>query len=75
MSDYALAAPADSRRASRRALPGVPSWTRLLGVTTVPVDPHDPHGPQGWVISAGVGTGHIAVLFHTSSDVDRPDGH
>ena len=64
----------DTRRA-RRTLPGVPSWTRLLGVTVAPVDAHDPHGPEAWVISAGVGTGHIAALFHTGPDADRRRGH
>jgi hypothetical protein len=85
MTDCALA-PAVSRRAddrasrrasrrARRTLPGVPSWTRLLGVTVVPVDAHDPHGPEAWVLSAGAGTGHIAALFHTAPDADRPRGH
>jgi hypothetical protein len=67
-----------SRRAlarTRRVLPGIPSWTRLLGVTVVPVESHDPHGPEAWVISAGAGTGHIAALFHTGADADRPRGH
>ena len=61
-------------RRPRRTLPGIPSWTRLFGVTAVPVEPHDPHGPEAWVISAGVGTGHIAALVHVRPD-DRPSGH
>lgn len=86
MTDCALAAtPTLSRPASRRAcrrasrgarrtLPGIPSWTRWLGVTAVPTEPRDPQGPQAWVISAGVGTGHIAALVHTGPEADRSPG-
>jgi hypothetical protein len=76
MTDCALAAPSTGlRRATRRVrrpLPhGIPRWTRLFGVTVVPLEPRDPHAPQApqvWVISAGAGTGHIAALFHDGSD-------
>jgi hypothetical protein len=64
-----LTAPATSvgrtaRPARRRRPHGIPLWTRLFGVTVVPLQPHDPRAPQAWVISAGAGTGHFAAIYH-----------
>jgi hypothetical protein len=64
-----LSAPATSvgptaRPARRRRPHGIPFWTRLFGVTVVPLENHDPRAPQAWVISAGAGTGHFAAIYH-----------
>jgi hypothetical protein len=75
MTDCALAAPAPTSpplltttpraRRTRRARPaGVPRWAWLFGVTFVPVASPGPDAGQAWVVSAGAGTTHAAVLFH-----------
>jgi hypothetical protein len=69
MTDCALTAPttglgAPARRRARRRLPrGIPLWTRLFGVAIVPLEPHRPDAPHAWVVSAGVGAGHVVAVF------------
>jgi hypothetical protein len=60
----ATARPAARPAARRRRPHGIPFWTRLFGVTVVPLENHDPRAPQAWVISAGAGTGHFAAIYH-----------
>ena len=56
------------RRTAAARPTGIPRWTRWLGVTVAPLTPADPGEPTRWVMSAGVGAGHVAAVFPDGRD-------
>ena len=67
----AVSTPATPRRGRAGDRPtGIPRWTRWLGVTVAPLTPAAPGEPTRWVMSAGVGAGHVAAVFADSRDTN-----
>jgi hypothetical protein len=68
----ATTTPPSGRSARRRArVRGVPAWTRLFGVTLVPLDGGHDH-PTAFVLSAGAGTTYVAAIVHHTELDDSP---